>query len=75
MKEKRVSFGYSLAELADLLDLSAGFIGKVESGNYPAKYNINHIIPFQEILIAVPKDYFLQTSIKKNEYTYNQKRI
>ncbi|OGU14250.1 MAG: transcriptional regulator [Ignavibacteria bacterium GWB2_35_12] len=64
VKEQRVSFDYSQAELADLLNLSAGFIGKVESGNYTAKYNINHINSLSRIFNCSPKDFFPLTYIK-----------
>lgn len=64
VKEKRVNNGFSQAELAYLLNLSAGFIGKVESGNYPAKYNLNHINSLSKIFNCSPKEFFPQTYLK-----------
>jgi transcriptional regulator with XRE-family HTH domain len=72
VKEKRIAHGYSQAELADLLNLSSGFIGKVESGNYPAKYNLNHINKLAKIFNCSPKDFFPQSFIKEDGHKKNR---
>lgn len=58
VKEKRISLGISQAELAFRLNLSNGFIGKVESTKYNSKYNLNHINNLAIILQCSPKDFF-----------------
>ncbi|MDQ1266634.1 MAG: hypothetical protein QG635_1786 [Bacteroidota bacterium] len=56
VKEKRIQSRLSQAELADLLNLSAGFIGKIESNKYAAKYNLNHINALAKIFNCSPKE-------------------
>jgi transcriptional regulator with XRE-family HTH domain len=56
-KEKRQLAGYSQAELAALLEVSPGFIGKVESRKYSTKYNLNHINRLALIFKCSPKDF------------------
>ena len=43
VKRKRIEAGITQAALADILGVSPGFIGKVESARYSSKYNFNHI--------------------------------
>ena len=43
VKEVRLSQNLSQADLAYKIDVSSGFIGKVESLKYNSKYNLNHI--------------------------------
>lgn len=56
VKELRVQSGYSQASLADKLGVSSGFIGKVESIKYDAKYNLNHINKIAKHFKISPKD-------------------
>lgn len=57
-KELRIQNNLSQAELAFKLDLTAGFIGKVESTKSNNKYNLNHINKLSKIFNVSPK-YFL----------------
>lgn len=50
VKKLRTEKGISQAQLAHLLDVSAGFIGHVESSKDRAKYNLNLLIKLKEIL-------------------------
>ena len=43
VKELRIEKGISQTELAYKLDVSPGFIGKLESGKYGKKYSLSHI--------------------------------
>ena len=43
VKELRLKNGLSQAELADKINVSSGFIGKIESMKYNSKYNLNLI--------------------------------
>jgi len=56
VKELRASNNLSQAELAYKIDVSSGFIGKVESFKYNSKYNLNHINKISKALNISPKD-------------------
>jgi len=58
MREKE---GWSQSELAFKLNVSLGFIGQVESSNYPAKYNLNHINKLAVIFNCSPSDFIPDT--------------
>jgi transcriptional regulator with XRE-family HTH domain len=58
VKKKRIESGFSQADLAFSMNLSVGFIGKVESTKYNSKYNLNHINQLSKIFKCSPK-YFL----------------
>jgi transcriptional regulator with XRE-family HTH domain len=57
VKEKRISLGISQSELAIRMNLSNGFIGKIESYKFNAKYNLNHLNMLSEIFSCSPKDF------------------
>lgn len=56
VKEIRNLNQISQADLADKIDVSSGFIGKVESFKYNTKYNLNHINKISKALNISPKD-------------------
>jgi transcriptional regulator with XRE-family HTH domain len=56
VKELRILNKLSQAELADKIDVSYGFIGKIESLKYNSKYNLNHINKISKVLNISPKD-------------------
>lgn len=56
VKDLREQANLSQSELAVKLDVSNGFIGQVESSNYPAKYNLNHINKLAKIFDCSPRD-------------------
>jgi len=56
VRELRVARNISQRELADMIDLSGGFIGKVESSGKRAKYNLEHINRIAKVLNLSPKD-------------------
>jgi len=58
VREKRVKLNISQAELAHQLDVSEGFIGNVESSNFRAKYNVNHINAIAKVLKCSPRDFW-----------------
>ncbi|WP_207516104.1 helix-turn-helix domain-containing protein [Longitalea luteola] len=58
IREKRLKLNISQAELARQLDVSEGFIGNVESANYRAKYNINHINAIAKVFKCSPRDFW-----------------
>lgn len=57
VKEKRVEKGFSQSDLAVKLSVSSGFIGKVESFQTTAKYNLNHLNKLALIFNCSPKDF------------------
>ena len=56
-KRLRVAHKYSQADLAHLMNVSAGFVGKVESPRYDTKYNLNHINELAKIFNCKPSDF------------------
>lgn len=50
VKKLRTEKGISQAQLAHVLDVSAGFIGHVESSKDRAKYNLNMLVKLKQIL-------------------------
>jgi len=57
VKEKRLERNLSQADLAYELEMSVGFIGKVESSKYPTHYNLKHINHLARILKCSPQDF------------------
>ncbi|MBN8719796.1 MAG: helix-turn-helix transcriptional regulator [Sediminibacterium magnilacihabitans] len=57
VKEKRLGLGMSQADLAYALDMSVGFIGKIESPNYPTHYNVKHLNDLAKVLKCSPQDF------------------
>ena len=57
VKIKRLGKNMSQADLAFELGVSVGFIGKVESPNYPSHYNIRHLNQLAKILKCSPQDF------------------
>jgi transcriptional regulator with XRE-family HTH domain len=57
VKERRLAKELSQADLAYELDMSVGFIGKVESPNYPTHYNVKHLNDLAKILKCSPQDF------------------
>lgn len=56
VRKKRLELGYSQEQLANMLGVSNGFIGKVESNKFSSKYNLNHINKLSNILQCSPRD-------------------
>lgn len=57
VRERRITRGFSQVDLAFELDLSVGFIGKVESTKYASHYNIRHLNRIAKILACSPQDF------------------
>lgn len=65
VRKKRTKLGLSQSDIAEILNISPGFIGKVESLKYPSKYNLNHIYKLSIYFHCSPQ-LFLPKSAKKN---------
>lgn len=60
VKRRRTEKKISQKELANLLDVSIGFIGNVENPRYRAKYNLAQINELAKILDCSPQDFLPQ---------------
>ncbi len=58
VRQLRTEKGISQAELANLINVSIGFIGNVENPKYRAKYNIVHLNEIAKVLNCSIKDFF-----------------
>jgi transcriptional regulator with XRE-family HTH domain len=57
VKAKRIEKGYSQAQLANLLDVSIGFIGNTENPKYRTKYNFTLINELARVFECSPRDF------------------
>ncbi|MEO5995437.1 MAG: helix-turn-helix transcriptional regulator [Chitinophagaceae bacterium] len=57
VRERRIKMKLSQAELAYKLEVSEGFIGNIESLNYRAKYNLNHLNELAKIFNCSPREF------------------
>ncbi len=64
VKEMRISNNYSQIDLAVLLDVSNGFIGKIESNKFTTKYNLSHINKLAKVFNCSPKDFLPDSFIE-----------
>ena len=58
VRKKRFECNMSQADMAYKLGVSLGFVGQIESLNYTAKYNIEHINKLAQIFACSVKDFF-----------------
>lgn len=63
VKQFRLKLGISQAELAFRIDVSPGFVGKVESHRYSTKYSLNQINKLAGIFNCSPRDFFPETKL------------
>lgn len=57
VKERRMLLNITQVDLAGELEMSPGFIGKIESRNYPSHYNVKHLNKLAKILHCSPQDF------------------
>ena len=58
VKEKRIAIGYSQADLSYELDLSASFVGQVESDHSKSRYNLERLNQLAHIFKCPLHDFF-----------------
>ena len=57
VRDMRTAKGLSQDDLALHLNVSTGFIGHVESPNFRAKYNAQHLNELAKLFSCSPKDF------------------
>lgn len=57
VKERRIDLGLEQDDIALHLNVSNGFIGQIESPNYRAKYNAQHLNELAKLFKCSPKDF------------------
>ncbi len=57
VRSERIKNGFSQVDIANLLNVSPGFISSIESIKGKAKYNLNHINALARIFDCSPKDF------------------
>ena len=65
VKQRRQELGISQQQLAYLMDLSIGFVGKIESPKYPSKWNLDHINKLADVLQCSPRDFLPEGAFMK----------
>lgn len=65
VREKRRELGLSQDDIAEILDVTRGFIGQVESPLSPEKYNLNHLNQLAIAFQCSPKDFLPEIGISK----------
>jgi transcriptional regulator with XRE-family HTH domain len=63
VREFRMNLNISQAELAFRLDVSRGFIGKIESHKYPTKYSLKQLNRLAKVFNCSPKDFLPETPL------------
>lgn len=63
VKERRIELGYSQAELSYQLDVSASYIGQVESDKYKTRYTLERLNELARILKCSVQDFIPKTPI------------
>ncbi len=71
IREKRILFEFSQSYMAELLGVSSGFIGKVESPKYSTKYNLNHLFKLAIIFDCSPQEFLPNKEEMLNEFKKN----
>ena len=57
VKEFRLINNLTQADLAYKIDVSSGFIGKIESLKFNSKYNLNHLNKLSKVFNISPKEF------------------
>jgi len=63
VKKKREEKDLQQDDIAIHLNVSAGFIGQIESPNYRAKYNSQHLNELAKLFKCSPKDFWPEKPI------------
>jgi len=66
VREKREKLGLTQSDLAEILDVSPGFIGKIESSRYTSKYNLNHINKLSKHFNCSPRIFLPQKAFRND---------
>ena len=66
VKALREEKGLTQDDIADALKVSRGYIGQVESPNYPSRYTVDQLNSLALFFKCSPKDFLPVNPIKKN---------
>jgi transcriptional regulator with XRE-family HTH domain len=58
IRQMRSEKGLTQEDIAIHLNLSTGFVGHIESPNFRAKYNTEHLNELAKLFKCSPKDFF-----------------
>lgn len=64
IKTKRLELGISQRGIADILEVSAGFIGQVESKKYDVKYSVHQLYLIAKEFECSVADFFPPTLLQ-----------
>lgn len=67
VRQMRKEKGISQKELANLMDISIGFIGQVESSRHRSKYNLDHLNTLALIFDCSPQEFLPRKGIKEKK--------
>lgn len=67
VRQRRKELGISQKDLANKMDISIGFIGKVESNNHTSKWNLNNLNEIAKVLKCAPRDFLPDKPIPHNK--------
>ena len=73
IREKRREMRLSQDDIAEILDVTRGFIGQIESPLSPEKYNLNHLNDLAIEFKCSPKDFFPETGFPNNSGSARRK--
>lgn len=62
VKEVREKKGFSQEDIAGFLDLTAGYVGQVETPSSRSKYNLNHLNRLAYEMNCSPRDFIPATA-------------
>jgi transcriptional regulator with XRE-family HTH domain len=63
VKEKREELGLSQSKIADILDVSRGFIGQIETPGNPSVYNLWQLNLLAAEMKCSPRDFIPENAI------------
>jgi len=63
VKRKRKELNRSQSYIAMILDVSDGYVGQIESRNYPSMYTLNQLNIIAKDFECSPKDFMPEKSI------------
>lgn len=57
VRKMRIEHGYSQKDIANMIDISIGFMGDIESNKSKAKYSMEQLNELAKVFKCSPKDF------------------